>query len=62
MTANDIILIAILALGALWINWGTIRRDLFQNQADQQAEPRGRPRAKPTEAPKRDRKSVEHIS
>jgi hypothetical protein len=33
MTGNDLLLLAILAIGAGWINWNVIKRDLFHHQS-----------------------------
>lgn len=33
MSKNDLLLLAILAIGACWINWNTIKKDFLNRQS-----------------------------
>lgn len=49
MTANDFLLLGILATGVILINWNTIKRDLFPRTTQKTTKPAPKKKDLPTE-------------
>lgn len=49
MTANDFLLLGILAMGVILINWNTIKKDLFSQSSPKVTQPTPKKKSLPVE-------------